>query len=249
MYWLFLMLGLLIAPSQALLRSVRVKITSHVDFRSASSRFSTRSDTVPGSLIICGPSGAGKGTIIDKLMKNSPDKYSLSVSHTTRKPRTGEVDGKHYHFVSKEQMEADIALDETNKDKEGYKFKFLEHAVVHTNLYGTSVASVKDIHSQGKTAILDVDERGVTRIYEMNILPCAEYIFIVPPSLAILEQRLKDRGTETAEEVALRLHNAEKCMLFGQQMGQSIFDFTLKNDDLDRAVKELEIQIEKWKQE
>ena len=97
-------------------------------------------------VVICGPSGVGKGTLLTRLMAEHPDSFGFSVSHTTRQPRAGEVDGVHYHFVKKEDMEAAITRGE-----------FIEYARVHSNMYGTSVKAVEDVRAAGKTCLLDID--------------------------------------------------------------------------------------------
>ena len=229
---------------------------SRIDVRASSrSRSSTRfnsriklegsEDFVGKSLVISGPSGAGKGSIIDALMKREPGHYELCVSHTSRKPRPGEVDGTHYHFVSKESMKKDIARDNyiSNEMTSALKYKFLENAMVHGNLYGTSVDSVLNIHEKGHVAILDVDTVGVAGIHGLGILP-AKYVFVAPPTLEELERRLRKRNTETAEQIELRLKNAVSQMEFG--INSEIFDYILENDDLDKAVEELFGKLKEW---
>ena len=97
-------------------------------------------------VVVCGPSGVGKGTLLNRLMAEHPEAFGFSVSHTTRQPRPGEVDGVHYHFVQKEDMEAGIQRGE-----------FVEYAHVHSNMYGTSVKGVEDVRAAGKTCLLDID--------------------------------------------------------------------------------------------
>ena len=97
-------------------------------------------------VVVCGPSGVGKGTLLNRLMAEHPESFGFSVSHTTRQPRAGEVDGVHYHFVKKEDMEAAITRGE-----------FIEYARVHSNMYGTSVKGVEDVRAAGKTCLLDID--------------------------------------------------------------------------------------------
>ena len=198
------------------------------------------------SLILCGPSGAGKGSIIDELMKREPDHYELCVSHTSRRPRSGEVNGTHYYFVSKESMTEEIKMDEeySTGESSALKYKFLEYAEVHGNLYGTSVESVRNIHNNKHVAILDVDAIGVQGIHELNILP-AKYVFVAPPSLQELEIRLRKRNTETEEQIDIRLQNAVAQLEFG--INSSIFDYILENDDLDKAVDELSERLREWK--
>lgn len=150
----------------------------------------------PNALVICGPSGVGKGTLIDMLKQEYPLAFGFSVSHTTRQPRPGEKNGVHYHFVSVEKMEADI--------KAG---KFLEHANVHGNFYGTSIAAVESVRKTGKICILDIDVQGCRQCRKAK-LP-GTYVFVSPPSFEELEKRLRGRGTETEDKIAKRLANAK----------------------------------------
>ena len=143
--------------------------------------------------VVCGPSGVGKSTLIQKLVSDFPEIYGFSVSHTTRAPRglgsgtdAMEKDGVHYHFVSKEIFEHGIS--------EG---KFLEYAQVHGNYYGTSRASVDAVTSRGRVCILDIDIQGVKSCKSLN-LDVGSYIFVAPPDLETLERRLRGRGEESS---------------------------------------------------
>lgn len=179
-------------------------------------------------LVVCGPSGVGKGTIIQKFMDepNGKGQFQFSVSHTTRSPRPGEIDGVHYHFVSIDAIKQEI--------QDG---KFLEHAEVHGNYYGTSWQSLRDIQKMGRRCLLDIDVQGVKNIKRMEsdtMKP--RYIFIAPPSLEALQQRLIGRGTESEESLARRTANAKAEMDFGLEDGQ--FDAVVINHDLDEACRE-----------
>lgn len=183
------------------------------------------SDMILDPLVVCGPSGVGKGTIIAKYMEEygGKDRFGFTVSHTTRSPRPGEVGGIHYHFSSHSAMrlEIDAGL-------------FLEHAEVHGNLYGTSWSSMRNVQTSGKRCLLDIDVQGVRRLKALQsptLMPT--YIFIAPPSLDALEKRLADRGTESAESLARRTENARMEMEYGLEEGN--FDFIVVNDDLDEA--------------
>lgn len=156
------------------------------------------------SLIICGPSGVGKGTIIAAICKRFPNKTALSVSHTTRKPREGEINGFHYHFVTEAAMTLGIS-----------RGKFIEHAKVHNNLYGTSKETVETILRANKIPILDVDVEGVKQIKALSFV--AKYVFIAPPSVDVLADRLKARNTESDEQQAVRLQNARAELEFGTE--------------------------------
>ncbi|XP_052174480.1 guanylate kinase 2-like isoform X2 [Diospyros lotus] len=175
-------------------------------------------------IVISGPSGVGKGTLISKLMKEFPEMFGFSVSHTTRAPRNKEEDGVHYHFTDLSVMEKDI--------KDG---KFLEFASVHGNLYGTSVEAVEAVADAGKICILDIDVQGARSVRSTSLE--AIFIFISPPSFEELEKRLCKRGTETEEQIQKRLQNARTELEQGQSPG--LFDHILINDDLETCYENL----------
>jgi len=154
-------------------------------------------DGKPPPLVICGPSGVGKSVLIKKLMKTFPEKFGFSVSSTTRGPRPGEVDGKDYHFRKLEDMQADVDAG-----------KFIEHAHVHGNLYGTSMEAVESVRGADRICILDIDVQGATIISEKQYWEGTKFLFILPPSIPELERRLRGRGTETEEKIQKRLANA-----------------------------------------
>eukprot|EP00164_Ancoracysta_twista_P012317 GFYU01019307.1.p1 GENE.GFYU01019307.1~~GFYU01019307.1.p1 ORF type:complete len:272 (+),score=78.17 GFYU01019307.1:18-833(+) len=174
-------------------------------------------------IVVAGPSGVGKGTIIELIMKEFPDLFGFSVSHTTRDPRPGEVDGTHYHFTNVDQIQSDI--------QEG---RFIEHAEVHGNYYGTSVEAVEAVADKNKICVLDIDIQGVLQVKKSQLKP--HYIFITPPSIDTLEQRLRSRGTETEESIERRLGNAKGEIEYSLRDG--FFDLVITNDNLDRAHKE-----------
>jgi guanylate kinase len=173
----------------------------------------------PLLLIISSPSGAGKTTLANRLLERVSG-LSFSVSHTTRKPRSTEVHGKEYHFVDRASFEE---LIRTNA--------FLEWATVHDNLYGTSRAEVE--RARGSRGILfDVDHQGARQI--KSVRPDAVAVFILPPSMAVLKQRLQGRASEDAETVERRFNVArEEIAHYG------LFDYVLMNDDLERATQVL----------
>ncbi len=146
--------------------------------------------------VISAPSGAGKTTLLRGVM-SSLEKVTFSVSHTTRPPRDGEVDGREYHFVSRETFSQMIADD-----------KFIEHADVHGNLYGTSYVSIMQQQKQGYDVILDIDVQGAAILRSKEEVDAA-FVFIAPPSLVEVERRLRGRGTESEEMVTVRLKNAK----------------------------------------
>ncbi|KAJ8483849.1 hypothetical protein OPV22_016334 [Ensete ventricosum] len=180
--------------------------------------------SAPKPIVISGPSGVGKGTLINKLMKEFPSKYGFSVSHTTRAPREKELDGVHYHFTERSLMEKDI--------RDG---KFLEFASVHGNLYGTSIEAVEAVTDSGKRCILDIDVQGARSVRASSL--DAIFIFICPPSFEELEERLRARGTETEEQVQKRLRNARAELDEGRSPG--LFDHILVNDDLETCYENL----------
>ncbi|KAF8398380.1 hypothetical protein HHK36_017307 [Tetracentron sinense] len=178
----------------------------------------------PKPIVISGPSGVGKGTLISKLMKEFPSNFGFSVSHTTRAPREKEKDGVHYHFTERSHMEKEI--------QDG---KFLEFASVHGNLYGTSIEAVQVVADAGKRCILDIDVQGARSVKASSLE--AIFIFISPPSFEELEKRLRARGTETEEQVQKRLRNAETELEQARSLG--LFDHILVNDDLEMCYEHL----------
>lgn len=176
-------------------------------------------------LVICGPSGSGKSTLLKKLLTEHGKWFSLSVSHTTRKPRPGEVNGKDYHFVTRDDMEKAIADGE-----------FIEHTEFSGNMYGTSKQAVRDVMDNGRICILDIEIEGVKNVKNTDLNP--RYVFIKPPSLQVLEERLRCRGTETEESLSKRLGRAEEEIEYGEQEGN--FDLLVLNDNLKVAYETLE---------
>lgn len=173
-------------------------------------------------VVISGPSGAGKGTICRELVKRN-DNVKLSISMTTRLPREGEVDGINYYFVSKEEFEQRI------KDN-----KFLEYAIVHNEkYYGTPKDKVEEMLNDGKDVILEIDIQGALAIN--NLIPEAVFIFIMPPSMEILKERLINRNTETKEQILERFTKA-----YIEINEVSKYNYVVINDEVDEAVKKIE---------
>ena len=168
--------------------------------------------------VLSSPSGGGKTTILKKVMADLPG-LVFSVSHTTRSPRHGEEDGRDYHFVSREAF-ASIRSQAPSG--------FLEWAEVHGNLYGTSRKEVAKQIDAGNDVILDIDVQGALQVKE-NGDPVL--IFIAPPSLEVLENRLRSRGTESEENIQLRLENARKELAFCDR-----YNYLIINDLLPDAV-------------
>jgi guanylate kinase len=195
-------------------------------------------------LVICGPSGVGKGTLIGRLVADHPRHFGFSVSHTTRQPRPGEVDGVSYFFTTREAMEPMVS-----------KGLFLEHAEVHGNMYGTSAAAVLDVCSGGggavdaaassapaqppllnddaRVCVLDIDVQGAAQLKRSPLGDKALFVFVAPPSLEELERRLRGRGTETEDRIARRLAGARAELSKAEEPG--FFDEVIVNDDLDAA--------------
>ena len=171
--------------------------------------------------VLAGPTAVGKGTIAAYVRAHFPQVW-LSVSMTTRKPRPGEVDGVHYHFV-----------DEAEFDRLVEAGQFLEHATVHgAAQYGTPRGPVERALASGQLALLEIDLQGARQV--KVTLPEALFVFLAPPSWEELGRRVVGRGTETAQERAVRLATAEREMA-----AQAEFDVVIVNDDVRRASEEL----------
>jgi len=177
-------------------------------------------------IVISGPSGSGKTTICDKLLKLLPA-IERSISFTTRKPRRGEKDGSDYFFVSKEEFRKRI--------KESL---FLEHALVFDNFYGTSKNWVMDKVEEGKDVLLSIDVQGAQQIRKNYNK--AVFIFLMPPSMKVLEERLKKRATDDDREIEKRLEIAKEEMALVNQ-----YDYVVINDRVDEAVDKIKVIIGK----
>jgi guanylate kinase len=176
---------------------------------------------VKGNLvIISSPSGGGKGTLIKEVLDTVPN-LGYSVSLTTRAPRFGEEDGRHYHFVTEEEFRREIS--------EG---GFLEWAEVHGNLYGTSLRQTEKITSEGRDVILEIDVQGAAAVLEK--VPDAVSVFILPPSYETLRARLIARATEGQNDLDLRLRNSH-----GEVMQYTRFKYVIVNDEVAAAARKL----------
>jgi guanylate kinase len=171
-------------------------------------------------VIISSPSGGGKGTLIKEVLETVPN-LGYSVSLTTRAPRFGEEDGRHYFFVSKEEFDREI--------EEGH---FLEYAEVHGNCYGTSLRQIERITSEGRDVILEIDVQGAETV--LAKVPGAVSIFILPPSFETLRARLIARNTEGQDDLDLRLSNAH-----GEVMLYTRFKYVIVNDEVAVAARKL----------
>lgn len=171
--------------------------------------------------IVAAPSGAGKSTLVNALLEREPS-ISLSISHTTRPPRPGEQYGRHYYFVERAEFEREVA--------EGI---FLEHAEVHGNFYGTSRRTVQDLLQQGRDVLLEIDWQGAAQIRKAK--PDVVSVFILPPSRAELERRLRGRGSDSAEVIERRLRNSR-----GEIAHAHEFDYIIVNDRFEDALDNLQ---------
>jgi guanylate kinase len=182
--------------------------------------------------IVSGPSGAGKTTLIQKVRSQlEPIGINLyfSVSHTTRAPRAGEVDGKSYHFVSRDVFDGMIERGE-----------FIEHAFVHEQRYGTSKVEVLKRLRGGEDVILDIDYQGARQIADDEELQRRSLnVFIFPPSFEVLEQRLRDRGLNSEGEIQTRLQKAIDEI----DAGKEFYDYVIINDDLNVATECLKAAV------
>lgn len=174
-----------------------------------------------GSLfVVSAPAGCGKDTILNELFKKT-DKAGYAVSATTRVPREGEVNGVHYHFLTRGEFERRIAEKEV-----------LEYTEYCGNYYGTLRKSVNDLLEQGKDAVLKIEVEGAMNI--KKAFPEACLVFILPPSWEVLEKRLRDRGTETEDKIVERTAQARREVEFAAN-----YDYLIVNDDLSEAVDDL----------
>ena len=171
--------------------------------------------------VFSGPSGVGKGTLKAKLFEEFADRIAYSVSATTRGPREGEVDGKDYFFISRQEFERRVKNNE-----------FLEHAEFAGNCYGTPRAYVEKLLDSGMNVVLEIDVQGALQV--MKSMPECVSVFILPPSFEELEHRLRGRGTETDDVVDMRMRTA--LVELSQKME---YDYRLVNDDLDEATRQL----------
>ncbi|MDR1048918.1 MAG: guanylate kinase [Synergistaceae bacterium] len=172
--------------------------------------------------VLAGPSGVGKGTLRTRALSDI-DGLTYSVSCTTRPPREGEREGADYRFLSKEEFESRIA-----------RGLFLEHALVHGNYYGTLREDIEREIAAGRSVLLEIDVQGARQIRKLLPPPDSFLIFVSPPSLEVLEARLRRRGTESEDKIEQRIETAKKEM---EAAGE--FDRVIVNGDLERACREL----------
>ena len=179
-------------------------------------------------IVLSGPSGVGKSTLVGEVRKALP-RLEFSISCTTRKPRPGEIDGREYYFLTPEEFEA--------RSQAG---GFIEEARVFANRYGTLKSEVLDRVRRGADVVLDIDVQGAAQIRraaenDTEIANAAVFVLIAPPSLELLEKRLRKRATDSEEQLALRIAAAER------ELAQfRLYDYIVTNDDLATAANELE---------
>ncbi|KAG5494299.1 hypothetical protein GH5_02310 [Leishmania sp. Ghana 2012 LV757] len=175
------------------------------------------------ALVVCGPSGVGKGTLLGRLLREYPNRFAYSVSHTTRKPRQGEVDGREYHFTDRESI---LKMRDNNE--------FLELCDVHGNFYGTSVAAVHAVQKQGKVCIIEIDVKGAQKLFgRTDSALNAVYFFIMAPKDE-LRKRIIKRGADDEAMLQRRLETAESEYKFLEEH-PDFFSVLLVNDELETA--------------
>ncbi|MCU0517253.1 MAG: guanylate kinase [Oscillatoria sp. Prado101] len=175
-------------------------------------------------IVLTGPSGVGKGTLLRALRRRHPELY-LSVSVTTRSPRAGEINGRHYYFIDRHQFEQMVATGE-----------LLEWAEFAGNYYGTLRRQVETHLQEGEWVVLEIELEGARQI--RRSFPQALQIFLLPPSMDALETRMRERGKDSEESMALRLQRAKEEIAAAGE-----FDFQIVNDNLEKALQEIEAAV------
>jgi len=171
-------------------------------------------------IVISGASGTGKGTVCKKILADLPE-VAYSISATTRKPRSGEIDGREYYFLSVEDFKSWIAEE-----------KFLEYAEVYGNFYGTPLNKIEERLNRGEDILLEIDVQGALNVKKK--CPEGVYIFLLPPSLEELKRRIEGRGTENPESLSRRLKNAVAEIKIGLK-----YDYVVVNDSIDVAAEKI----------
>ncbi|MDX1626914.1 MAG: guanylate kinase [Wenzhouxiangellaceae bacterium] len=184
-------------------------------------------DRVGELYVVAAPSGAGKTSLIRRMLEAFPD-LAFSVSATTRPPRRGEADGEHYHFLERGEFQ--------DRVEQG---RFLEHAEVFGHFYGTDRRHVETLWADGKDVLLDIDVQGAAQVRATH--PDACQVFILPPSLAVLRERLTGRNTDAPEVIERRLREARDEMA-----GCLAFDWIVVNDDFEQACAEMRAILTAW---
>ena len=189
----------------------------------------SQNGNMPHIFVLSAPSGGGKNTVIKRLIDRDSD-IQYVISATTRLPRRDEMNGCNYHFLSEAEFQDKIKADD-----------FLEWAHVYGSYYGTLRSEVNKVFDAGKNVVMDVDIQGALALKE-KVVSNGILIFLLPPSLRVLEKRLKERGTDSSEEIAKRLQKARKEIEFADQ-----YDFQIINEDLDKTVNELLAIVQAFK--
>ncbi|KAJ2970408.1 hypothetical protein NUW58_g9708 [Xylaria curta] len=180
-------------------------------------------------VVISGPSGVGKGTLVQKLFDAHPGVFAFTVSHTTRAPRSGEVEGVSYYFISVPEFERLIAQD-----------AFVEYTSFSGHYYGTSKHTIAEQTAKGLVVLLDIEMQGVKQM-KMRTGFDARYVFIKPPSIDELEARLRGRGTESQESIQKRLTRAQAELEYSKTPG--VHDIIITNDEIEEAFQRLDKYI------
>lgn len=183
---------------------------------------------LPPIIVLSGASGAGKTTVLEKVLSKNAFPLRSAIGVTTRSPRPGEIDGKNYHFWTKEKFENAVKKDE-----------FIEHAEVHGNFYGTLKSEVDSYRKKGTGVVLVIDVQGGEHV--KKLYPESVGIFVKPSKFETIEQRLRGRGTETEANIQKRLNNAKSELAHEKD-----YDHTLINDDLDTATNDLSTLIQSY---
>ena len=197
---------------------------------------SWRAEKLGTILVVSGPSGVGKSTVL-KALRERRVNLKFSISCTTRPPRGTEKNGVEYYFLSREEFEKKIAEN-----------AFVEYACVFNNYYGTLKSEILDRARAGREVCLDIDIQGARKIRKATetdplLRRCCEFVFIVPPSMKELERRLRSRATDSAEQIALRLGKAEEELSAWPE-----YDYLVVNDELDKAVEQFEVILKQAQQ-
>lgn len=177
-------------------------------------------------LVLTAPSGGGKSAVLKALLETDPTIH-YSISYTSREPRAHEIDGRDYHFVSRKEFNEMIEAD-----------AFYEHAEVHGNLYGTAVETVSTALAEGKDIAMDIDVQGGLNIRRRRP-DSSVLVFLMPPSMTILEQRLRGRASDKEDQICLRLKNAEREIEYW-----NFYDYVVINEDLQKTVEQVQRIVE-----
>ncbi|KAI0818138.1 guanylate kinase [Xylaria sp. FL0064] len=203
-----------------------ISITPQAEEKDQSRTMNEKSLQNRWPVVISGPSGVGKGTLVQRLFDAHPGVFAFTVSHTTRAPRDGETEGVSYYFVSVPEFERLLAQD-----------AFVEYTSFSGHYYGTSKHTIAEQTAKGLIVLLDIEMQGVKQM-RMRTGFDARYVFIKPPSIEELEQRLRGRGTESEESIQKRLERAQAELEYTETPG--VHDIIITNDNIEEAFQRLE---------